>query len=83
MTKRAGAHCNDVKASGRAFLTKVNKSLLHVSLNGNGTPFYDPRTTVSVFLKRMQRHNAQLTVEICREIDFAKNLFTNGNGHCD
>ena len=53
---------------------------MHVSINGKGTAFYDPRPAVSEFLKRKQRCNTEPTAEIDRERDFVKKFFTNANG---
>ena len=64
-TERAVSHYNNVKTSGRASLKPDSiNHCMHVSLNGKGTAFYDPKIAVSEFLKRKQRRNTEPTAEI-------------------
>ena len=77
-TERAVSHYNNVKTSGRASLKPESiNHYMHVSLNGKGTAFFDPRPAVSEFLKRKQRRNSEPNYEIYRERDFVKKFFTN------
>ena len=80
-TERAVPHYNNVKTSGRASLKPESiNHYMHVSLNGKGTVFYDPRPAVPEFLKRKQRRNTEPTAEIYEERDFVKTFFKNDNG---
>lgn len=80
-TERAVSHYNNLKTSGRASLKPESiNHYMHVSLNGKGTAFYDPRPAVSEFLKRKQRRNREPTNEIDRERDFIKKFFRDDNG---
>ena len=80
-TKRAVSPYNNVKTSRRASLKLESiNHYMHVSLNGKGTVFYDPRPAVSEFLKRKQRRNTKPTAEIYKERDFVKTFFKNDNG---
>ena len=52
-TERAASHYNNVKTRSRASLQSESiNSYLHISLNGAGTAFFDPRPAVFEFLKR-------------------------------
>ena len=80
-TERAVSHYNKVKTSGRASLKPDSiNHCMHVSLNGKGTAFYDPKIAVSEFLKRKQRRNTEPTAEIYKERDFVKTFLKNDNG---
>ena len=80
-TERAVSHYNKVKTSGRASLqTESIYYCMHVSLNGKGTAFYDPRPAVSEILKRKQRRNTKPSAEIYKERDFVKTFLKNDNG---
>ena len=80
-TERAVSHHNNVKTLERASLKPESiNHYMHVSLNGKGTVFYDPRPAVPEFLKRKQRRNTEPTAEIYKERDFVKTFFKDDNG---
>ena len=67
-TERAVSHYNNIKTSSRASLKPESiNSYMHVSLNGTGTAYFDPRPAVYEVLKSKDRRNKEPTAEIYRE----------------
>ena len=59
-TKRAVSHYNNIKTVRRTSLKQEKfNGIMHVSLNGKGTAFYDPRPAVFEFLRVKERRNRQ------------------------
>jgi hypothetical protein len=55
-TERVVAHYNRIKTEDRTSLKlETINNILHISLNGKGTVFFDPREAVAEFLKRKER----------------------------
>jgi hypothetical protein len=48
---------------------------LHVSLNGVGTAYYDPRPAVAEFLRKKNRRCREPDREVYRERDFVTKFF--------
>ena len=70
-TERTVSHYNNVKMTQRASLQpKTINSIMHISLNGRGTAFSDPRPAVFEFLKRKERQNRQPFYELYQNRDF-------------
>ena len=57
-TERAVSHYTNITTVRRTFVKQeTTNGLMHVSLNGNGTAFYDPRPAVVEFLRKKERPN--------------------------
>ena len=54
--------------------------MMHVSLNGKGTAFYDPRPAVPQFLRKNERRNRLPCDELYKDRDFIKKFFQKENG---
>ena len=80
-TERAVSHYNNIKTMRRTSLKqeKIN-GVMHVSLNGRGTAFYDPRSAVFEFLRKKERRNRQPCDELHKDRDFIKKFFQKENG---
>ena len=80
-TERAVSHYNNIKISSRASLKPESiNSYMHVSLNGTGTAYFDPRPAVFEFLKSKDRRNREPNSEIYREREFIKKFFSSDSG---
>ena len=80
-TERTVSHYNNVKITQRASLQpKTINSIMHISLNGRGTAFFDPRPAVLEFLKRKERRNRQPSNELYQNRDFIKTFFSDNTG---
>ena len=69
-TKRVVSYYNRVKTEDRTSLKlETVNNILHISLNGKGTVFFDPREAVAEFLKRKERRQSKPDTELfkCRE----------------
>ena len=59
-TERAVLHYKNIKTVRRTSLKQETiNGVMHVSLNGKGTAFYDPRPAVFEFLRMKERRNRQ------------------------
>ena len=75
-TERTVSHYNNIKTSNRASLSQQSiNSIMHISLNGKGTAFFDPRNAVAEFLKQKERHDRQPEQEIYQTRSFIKKFF--------
>jgi len=80
-TERTVSHYNNIKTSNRASLSQQSiNSIMHISLNGKGTAFFDPRNAVAEFLKRKERRDRQPEQEIYQTRSFIKKFFQKDNG---
>ena len=80
-TEGAVSHYNNIKTSSRASLKPESiNSYRHVSLNGRGTAYFDPRPAVYEFLKSKDRRNKEPTAESYREREFIKKFFSSDSG---
>ena len=80
-TERAVSHYNNIKTVRRTSLKQETiNGVMHVSLNGNGTAFYDPRPAVFEFLRKKERRNRQPCDELYKDRDFIKKFFQKENG---
>ena len=80
-TERAVSHYKNIKAVRRTTLKQETiNCVMHVSLNGHGTAFYDPRPAVFEFLKIKERRNRQPCNELYKDRDFIKKFFQKENG---
>ncbi len=53
---------------------------MHISLNGKGTAYFDPRPAVCQFLQKKNRQNSQPDQELYKRRDFIKKFFTEESG---
>ncbi len=61
-TERVVSHYNRIKTEDRTSLKlETINNILHISLNGKGTVFFDPREAVAEFLKEKSVDNPSLT----------------------
>lgn len=80
-TEWAVSHYNNIKTARRTSLKQETiNGLMHVSLNGKGTAFYDSRPAVFEFLRLRERRNRQPCNELYKDRDFIKNFFQKENG---
>ena len=80
-TERVVSHYNNIKSVKRSSLQQdTNNGAMHISLNGKGTAFYDPRPAVFSFLKNKDRRNAQPCSELYKQRDFVRKFFQSDNG---
>lgn len=64
-TERVVSHYNRVKTDDRTSLKlETINNILHISLNGKGTVYFDPRETVAEFLKRKERRQSKPDTEV-------------------
>ena len=69
-SERVVSHYNRVKTEDRTSLKLATiNNILHISLNGKGTVFFDPREAVAEFLRRKERRQSKPDTELfkCRE----------------
>ncbi len=79
-TERAVSHYNNIKTSQRASLKQqMINSTMHISFNGKGTVYFDPRPAVYEFLQKKDLRNSQPDQELCKKRDFIK-FFTEESG---
>ena len=72
-TERAVSHYNNIKTVRRTSLQQETiNGVMHVSLNGKGTAFYDPRPAVFEFLRKKERSNRQPCDELYKDRDIIK-----------
>ena len=80
-TEIAVSHYNNIKTVRRTSLKQETiNGVMHVSLNGKGTAFYDPRPVVFEFLRKKERHNRQPCDELYKDRDFIEKFFQKENG---
>ena len=80
-TERAVSHYNNIKTSQRASLKQQTiNSIMHISLNGKGTAYFDPRPAICEFLQMKDRRNSQPDRELYKRRDFIKKFFTEESG---
>ena len=80
-TERAVFHYNNSKTVKRTSLKQETiNGIMHVSLNGKGTAFYDPRKAVFEFLRIKERRNRQPCDELYKDRDFIKKFYQKENG---
>ena len=80
-TERAVSHYNNVKSAGRSsLLPETINTILHISLNGKGAAFFDPRPAVYEFLSSRERRNREPNKELYQQRDFVKHFFTEKSG---
>ena len=80
-TERAVSHYNNMKITQRASLSQgMINATMHISLNGTGTAYYNPRPAVFEFLKENERRNANPDEQLYKERDFAKQFFSMQTG---
>ena len=80
-TERAVSHYNNIKTVRRTSLKEETiNGVMHVSLNGKGTAFYDPRPAVFEFFRKEERRNRQRCDELYKDRDFIKTCFQKENG---
>ena len=59
------SHYNRIKTEDRTSLKlETINNILHISLNGKGTVFFDPREAVAEFLKRKERRQSKPDTEL-------------------
>ena len=70
-TERVVSHYNNIKTVRRTSLKQeTNNGVMHVSVNGKGAAFYDPRPAVFEFLRKKERRNRQPCDEVYKDRDF-------------
>ncbi|CAB4034784.1 E3 SUMO- ligase KIAA1586-like isoform X3 [Paramuricea clavata] len=80
-TERVVSHYNNVKTWGRSSLNpETINGILHISLNGKGASFFDPRPVVSEFLTSKERRNREPCEELYKQREFVKHFFKQESG---
>ena len=80
-TERAVSNYYNIKTSQRASLKQQTiNSIMHISFNGKGTAYFDPRPAVCEFLQMKDRRNSQPDRELYKRRDFIKEFFTEESG---
>ena len=80
-TERAVSHYNNVKTSGRSsLLPETINTIMHISLNGKGASFFDPRPAVYEFLNSKERRNREPSKELYKQREFVKHFFKQESG---
>lgn len=80
-TERAVSHYNNVKTSGRSsLLPETINTIMHISLNGKGASFFDPRPAVYEFLNSKERRNREPSKELYKQREFVKLFFKQESG---
>ena len=75
-TERVVSHYNRVKTYDRSSLKQSTiNNILHISLNGSGTSFFDPREAVAEFLKRKTRRNSTPDAKLFKDREYMKKFF--------
>ena len=79
-TEWAVSHYNNAKSADRSSLLPetVNK-ILHISLNGKGAAFFDPRPGVYEFLSSRER-NREPNKQLYQQKEFVKHFFKEKSG---
>ena len=73
-----------MKSAGRSsLLPETINTILHISLNGKGAAFFDPRPALYEFLSSRERRNREPNKELYQQRDFVKHFFTEKSGFCD
>ena len=81
-TEKVVSHYNNIKTVRRTSLKQeTNNGVMHVSVNGKGTAFYDPRPAVFEFLRKKERRNRQPCDGVYKDRDFIKKIFQKENGN--
>ena len=80
VTEHVVSHYNRVKTDDRASLKlKTINNILHISLHGKGTVFFDQREAVAEFLKKKERKNSTPDTELFKCRDYMKKFFRNSS----
>ena len=80
-TERVVSHYNRVKTEDRTSLKlETINNILHISLNGKGTVFFDPREAVAEFLKRKERQQSKPDTELFKCREYMKKFFRDSSG---
>ena len=80
-TERVVSHYNRVKTEDRTSLRlETINNILHISLNGKGTVFFDPREAVAEFLKRKERRQSKPDTELFKCREYMKKFFRDSSG---
>lgn len=80
-TERAVSHYNNVKSAGRSsLLPETINTIMHISLNGKGAAFFDPRPAVYEFLSSRERRNREPNKQFYQQREFVKHFFKEKSG---